>query len=438
MRKLPAVALCLVLLASFSLQAAKRRAVSPPDEESLTAAEWLNRHKVPFSTTEAGSGLADLQVVGNFVGSARVVSLGEASHTAHQFFTMKHRLVEYLVLEKGFTVLSIEGTLPDVDAINDYVVTGKGDPAALLPSIGWIWNTNEVLALVEWIRAYNATRGARPAVSFRGFDAQLTRYAAEALSAYLQRVDPANAAALMQLYNCYRPYEVDFGPYALVPRPAQEQCRANVTQLHDTIAARRDAYTSASTAEEFTRLLRYARTIVQAEEMNSLRRNPDGRDEFMAENVAWIANVEHPGEKVMVWAHNAHVSAELDEFMGSFLRRLYFPGEQMVIFGFGFDHGSFSAYGVPSGGKKVFNVASPHGGHEEFFHAAATPLMFVDLRHATSRAARTLLDETPRRLWDVGVLFDPDHPDDYRPNEVLSKNYDVMVWVDGITPTTLR
>ena len=44
----------------------------------------------------------------DMVGSASIVGLGEATHGAHEVFTMKHRIVNYLVSEKGFTNLVLE------------------------------------------------------------------------------------------------------------------------------------------------------------------------------------------------------------------------------------------------------------------------------------------------------------------------------------------
>ena len=64
----------------------------------------------------------------------------------------------------------------------------------------------------------------------------------------------------------------------------------------------------------------------------------------MAENVKWILDNEGPMSKIMLWAHNGHVSTFPDgagETMGMTLRRMY--GKKMVVCGFSFDHGSFQA-----------------------------------------------------------------------------------------------
>ncbi|MBE3649125.1 erythromycin esterase family protein, partial [Paenibacillus polymyxa] len=71
-------------------------------------AEWLEAHAKPLKTTNPTAPLNDLKPLKNMVGSASIVGLGEATHGAHEVYTMKHRIVNYLVSEKGFTNLVLE------------------------------------------------------------------------------------------------------------------------------------------------------------------------------------------------------------------------------------------------------------------------------------------------------------------------------------------
>lgn len=58
---------------------------------------------------------------------------------------MKQRMLEFLVEKMGFTVFAIEANWPESYAINDFVLNGKGDPAAALAGTDfWTWNTEEV------------------------------------------------------------------------------------------------------------------------------------------------------------------------------------------------------------------------------------------------------------------------------------------------------
>src|SRR5689334_19713119 len=118
------VVLVAVLFASSLHAAPRRHAVAPPVE---TPAEWLARHAIPLAATEATGNVDDLAPVAGIVGSAHVVGLGDATHGTHEFFTMKLRLVQFLVTRMGFDVLAIEGSFPQVERINAYVQGGAGD-----------------------------------------------------------------------------------------------------------------------------------------------------------------------------------------------------------------------------------------------------------------------------------------------------------------------
>ena len=67
-----------------------------PRSESVS---WLREHGIPFDTPEAGHGFQDLEPLREIIGDAQIVALGEGTHGTHEFFRMKHRLIEFLVRE---------------------------------------------------------------------------------------------------------------------------------------------------------------------------------------------------------------------------------------------------------------------------------------------------------------------------------------------------
>jgi erythromycin esterase len=65
---------------------------------------------------------------------------------------MKHRLVRFLAQEMGFNMFAMETVWTEARQINDYVLFGKGDITQTLAShLMAIWNTREVLDLIEWM-----------------------------------------------------------------------------------------------------------------------------------------------------------------------------------------------------------------------------------------------------------------------------------------------
>src|SRR5215213_4878193 len=103
---------------------------------------WMRSHLVPLRSLEPGSGQQDLEPLRNQFQGVRIVGLGESTHGVHEFFRVKHRLVEFLVGELGFTVFALEASYAACQPINHYVMHGIGDAAALLSGQHYLaWDT---------------------------------------------------------------------------------------------------------------------------------------------------------------------------------------------------------------------------------------------------------------------------------------------------------
>ncbi len=188
------------LVPGMAAASAQEAARAPADEARVA---WLRARAVPFATCEAGNGFEDLEPLRAIVGDARIVALGEGTHGTREFFQMKHRLLEFLASELGFTIFSIEASTPEAYELDPYVLGGPGDPKKLIGGMYfWTWNTEEVLAQVEWMRAFNAARpdGAAP-LHFTGFDMQSPDVAMEVVTGFLAGVDPERAAEVKALYG---------------------------------------------------------------------------------------------------------------------------------------------------------------------------------------------------------------------------------------------
>ena len=166
-------------------------------QQSDATTDWVRANAVRLSTPVAGNGFADLQALKPLIGNARIVSLGEATHGTREFFQLKHRMLEFLATEMGFTIFSIEANMPEAYRLNDYVLNGTGDPAELLRGMYfWTWNTEEVLEMIRWMRAFNASGRGR--VQFTGFDMQTHTVALDIAQRFVRRYDSAYVASLAE------------------------------------------------------------------------------------------------------------------------------------------------------------------------------------------------------------------------------------------------
>ena len=168
-------------------------AIQAGDEKAVIT--WIGAHAVRLQAAEARHGFADMQPLKKTIGNARIVSLGEATHGTREFFQLKHRMLEFLATEMGFTIFSIEANMPEAYRLNDYVLNGNGDPVKLIKGMYfWTWDTQEVLDMVLWMREFNKSGKRR--VQFTGFDMQTPNVAADVVSEFVDRHEPEYAGAL--------------------------------------------------------------------------------------------------------------------------------------------------------------------------------------------------------------------------------------------------
>jgi erythromycin esterase-like protein len=159
--------------------------------------EWVRGNAIRLTTPEAGHGFQDMEPLKKVVGNARIVSLGEATHGSREFFQLKHRMLEFLATEMGFTIFSIEANMPEAYKLNDFVLKGEGDPAALIKGMYfWTWDTEEVLDMVRWMREFNKSGKGR--VEFTGFDMQTPNVALGMVKDFVAKADPEYAVSLNQ------------------------------------------------------------------------------------------------------------------------------------------------------------------------------------------------------------------------------------------------
>ena len=144
-----------------------------PQIPSQQEIDFIRAHSTPLNFVSPDSSLVDLKALDTRLQNATLVGLGEASHGTAEIFQMKHRIFKYLAKEHGFKTFFLEGHIGASYRINEYIKGGKGDPTELVKNIGfWTWSTQEVLALVHWMRQYNKGLPAEEQLSFIGVDIQ--------------------------------------------------------------------------------------------------------------------------------------------------------------------------------------------------------------------------------------------------------------------------
>jgi len=78
-----------------------------------------------------------------------------------------------LFASRKFRFLALEAAWTETRQLNRYLVDGKGDISKLVAGVGfWLWDTNEFVDLMRWIRKTNRTRPRSQRIWILGVDAQ--------------------------------------------------------------------------------------------------------------------------------------------------------------------------------------------------------------------------------------------------------------------------
>ena len=403
---------------------------------------WLARTAIPFRGLNAGAPTADLQPLNGVLDGVRIVGLGEATHGTSEFFRLKHRLLEFLVEERGFTVLAMEASASAGPAVDAYVRHGVGDATEVLAGLGfWTWRTHEVLETITWMRAYNRGRPEDRKVRFAGIDPQRCGLSLAVLGSFLREVAPERAAGLLSPLRV-----LATAPPGSRPDPQRRLVR-DAEELLGFLGGLGPGAADA---------LRHARILVRAADVvtrSGQHTDPEqtvsaARDRFMAEAVGeLLTEPSAKSAKIVLWAHNGHVTkgsrGGAVPALGQHLRARY--GDAYYALGLLFGSGSFRArrmwpgpWSRPRAGAPVTHrIGRVRPDTVEARLAAATPGdHLVDLR-AAADAPTAVLEwlNGPHLMRSFGAMVPLwSHRFQVRPVR-LAEEYDGLAYVAVSTAT---
>ncbi|MEU6768244.1 erythromycin esterase family protein [Streptomyces sp. NPDC046853] len=384
--------------------------------------------------------LHDLDGLGRMIGDARVVGLGEASHSAHEFFVLKQRLFRHLVATRGFTTFVLEASWSTGLRLDAYVTRGIGDPAQIMREEFQgqyvFWNTREYLDLIRWMRRYNTTHRGRPQLRFVGNDLGYAgRDAFDGVTDYLAVHRPELAGRIKDLYAGLRPAAGTQAGAWMIGQLTKDlpARRAEADRADAALALLRDHGRPHAAGRDgrraHARALQNATAITQSftgyafpnEQFPERMRY---RDRAMAANTAWW--LRHEGGRILLASNNGHVAytsdnpEEFPEPTGAFLRdRL---GQDYVSIGLTFNQGTVNALPEPIAQQPLEYAVdpAPEGYNEHTLEKLRHRDFSIDMRTAPAAARAWLAAARPTRSY--GLYWSSDDPE-----TALGHSYDILI-----------
>jgi erythromycin esterase len=368
---------------------------------------------------------SDLQFLKPLLAGKRVVQLGESGHGVGEFNLAKVRLIKFLHQQMGYDVIAFESSLPQC-YLADQAIGAELPINVMKRCIFPQWHGAETLPLFDYLEG--ARKGDKR-LTLAGFDTQ----------------DSAKAPGAAQLLG--KMLELDSWPRAseLAPNEIVLFNRTMNKPLAPEVAARLAAYygDAASVLEKNrARLLKAgaepdalamaiqsARSRVRLTGQFAATASTHGmetRDAGMADNLDFLLDTLYPGRKVIVWAHNAHITyqpgAGYPKMMGAIVAERR-KAEVYTV-------GLFMGHGAATmNDREPYEIAAPAAGtFDAVMTNGGARYAFVDF--STAKPG-------PETSW----IFAPIVMRSWGTKPELAtpaSGYDGVLYIDAVTPPQYR
>jgi erythromycin esterase len=364
---------------------------------------------------------SDLQFLKPLLAGKRVVQLGESAHGTAEFSWLKVRLVKFLHQQMGFDVIAMESSLSGCDLADAHLVETSAE-ASMKDCLFPAWHSEEMAELFRYVQAARR-RGDR--FTLAGFDIQASGQAQPMVSQQLERY-----AALLEPRLGG---EIAGAEEELANTPSSDEMQRMKASYAALVArlqrSRKELPDLGVTPRDIDLAVQEARSRLRLVE--TLRYPPGWaervriRDEGMAENLDFVLDRLYPGRKVIVWAHNFHISREAQDArvpksMG--VRMAERRGRELYTIAF------FMGRGVArwNDGLRYEIRPPPEDTLEAVLANAGWKTSFVDLSQSTGATSwmgepllardwgRRLVRITPAKAFDAVIYVDTVTPAEYR------------------------
>jgi erythromycin esterase len=389
----------------------------PPIPPAVRSDVLARRHPVRSLFSDDFS---DLQFLKPLLEGKRLVQLGEASHGVAESNWAKVRLIKFLHQEMGFDVVAFEGSFnqcfeadKDIGTLAPQYVMGQ--------CLFSIWHTKEVIGLFEFMATVR--KSATP-LTLAGFDIQFSGYRSDKT-----RMRGMLAIADASLATHLDEYEQEIGAGKLLTAQRSASVQAYYGDVAKALGARRAKLRTAGYAPtDIDMEIQTAHTrtwLARQSEHLDVPNSKDGntvRDAGMAEQLNFVLDSLYPHHKLIVWAHNMHVTNAHAAGDFTSMGELLAQRRRAEIYTVGFYMGRGMVNNWSGAPNPV--PAAPSNTVEGVLANGGLKYAFVDFSKAVpGPSTRWFTEKNTVREW--GTV----------PKEIIpARSYDAIFYIDTVTP----
>ncbi|MBM1107681.1 erythromycin esterase family protein [Aurantibacter crassamenti] len=236
------------------------------------------------------------------IGTKKIISVGEDTHGTSEFYKLREAITKKLILEQGFNTIVLESPYDDIEVLNQNLQT-VGLDTLMQKHLFSIYQTQEMKHFLEWYK----TSGVSNKVKFKGCDDSYWEMS-NLLNDDLKENASESIRILLDDFNeksslTYKEYSKKHKRENTKPKNENELRKMAYESI---LAIEKQLGTENMLSDKRKEYLFNAKNsyinyvnVVQEKALQS-------RDEIMSDRISYLAN--DPQAKIIVWAHNAHIS----------------------------------------------------------------------------------------------------------------------------------
>lgn len=415
-----------------------------PDHRDL-----LSQSIVPLN------GLNDSTALIKYIDEIPYVLIGDSTHGSYEFYQQRINISKHLITEKNFKLIVLEGDLPNVYWLNQYVqslspISAMQALNVTNPQGAWLWGNVAMLNFIRWLKKHNdQLPEGEQKVRLHGLDIYSFHRSRREVIHYLQNFSSEAAEQAHQRYSCFNRFNNNLHQYgkAVAENPSMSCAMAVIEQFEDFARCHfpcPEKYPSVDEeaffyAQENARILKNIEKSFRIQYRTGDDTNSwNNRDLHMMESLLAVLDyMKQP--KTIVWAHNSHLgdaratqmiqSHQLN--VGQLIRQTF--GQNVFSIGMLTYKGLVSAADDWNSQAEIKVLLNAHpASNEGLFHSLGVSHFMLYLHQ--SLELKNFLNAT-RLQRHVGVVYRPqDEMDSHYTKTHLSDQFDAIIYIDTTTP----
>lgn len=236
------------------------------------------------------------------IGDKKIVAIGEDTHGTSEYYRLREAITKRLITEKGFNVVVLENPYDDNEKLVEGVQKENLD-TLMRRHLFSIYQTKEMKSFLNWYKSVDIVEN----VQFKGSDDSywtLPNLLEEQLSSLGDKI---TKDLVEKLKNAANLTVEDFNTKYSIP----DQRASNSNHLglitYETAIALEEYLGKKGLINKKLEEFFFNLKSTYVNYFNLINKKPiQSRDEIMAQRIRYLA--KDPNSKIVVWAHNAHIS----------------------------------------------------------------------------------------------------------------------------------